>query len=187
MSESVEQNERAFDKALEDWANRMKALQALLASLGEYSARTLIKASIGFAIYNPYEAFVYLYLLKKLGIKGARMGARIGAQEIAQKVTWGKIIAEESARGTRAQNIVFKATGRSRAGMTLTQRLAAREARRRTLSAATGLSGSLLAADLYLAFEEEVSESINEGLGLTRGVAEHGVAPPSFISGGTTF
>ena len=187
MSESVEENERAFDRGLENWINRLRALQGIISGIGEFSARTLIKATVAYAFFNPVEAYGYYKLLQKTGYKGARMGARIAAQEVAQKITWGKIIAEESARGTRYQNTVYRATGRGAPGMTLTQRLAAREARRRAVSSLVGGIGVGTAAELFLAMESEVNESINEGRGLTSGVAEYGVAPPSFIGGGTTF
>lgn len=187
MSESVEENERAFDRGLENWINRMRALQGIISGIGEFSARTLVKATVAYAFFNPVEAYGYFKIIQATGWKGARVGARIAAQEVAQKITWGKIIAEESARGTRYQNAVYRATGRGAPGQTLTQRLAARQAKRRAVGAATGLGGGLLAVELYSFMEQEVAETINERLGLTRGVAEHGVAPPNFIGGGTTF
>lgn len=187
MSESVEENERAFDRGLENWINRMRALQGIIVGIGEYSARTLVKATVAYAFFNPVEAYGYFKLIQATGIKGARVTARIAAQEVAQKITWGKIIAEESARGTRYQNTVYRATGRGAPGRTLTQRLAAREVRRRSVNAVVGSIGVGAAAELFLAMESEVNESINQGIGLTGGVAEHGVAPPNFIGGGTTF
>ena len=81
---------------------------------------------------------------------------------------------------------MYRLTGNGKGSQTLTQRLAARQARARALSAGVGLGGSLLAWDLYTTMEKEYSDSINERAGLVPTMPE-AVAPPQFIGGGNTF
>ena len=183
---TVESNEDGFDKAIAEWINRGKAFQEFLANLASYSAKSVAKAGVYWAFTHPYEAFFYGYMIKQTGWRGARFSGRILGTEIAQKLSWIKIGAEEAARGTRIQNPVYRLTGRSKSGMTLTQRLAARQARARALSAGVGLGGALLAFDLYTTMEKEYSDSINERAGLVPTMPEP-VAPPEFIGGGNTF
>lgn len=182
MSKAIEQNESAFDRGLENWINRMRSIQQLIYGISEFSVRTLVKATVAYAFFNPIEAYGYFTILRQTGVKGARAGGRLFAQEIAQKITWGKIIAEEGLLGKTAQRAATRRTG-----LTLTERLAQREARRAAVSATSGLGGALLAAEIYVAMEQEVNATINNNLGLTRGFAEEGVAPPAFIGGGSTF
>lgn len=182
----VKENEDGFNQAITDWINRGKRFQEFLADLATYSAKSVVKAGIYWGLTNPFEAFFYGYLIKNTGMKGIRFSGRIIGTEITQKIAWIRIGAEEAARGTRLQNPVFRLTGASAGKQTLTQRLAARQARSRALSAVSGLGAAFLAFELYYNMEKAVADSINERAGLVPTMPSP-VAPPEFIGGGSTF